>query len=376
MQKYLNWVILLRYTLKRVSCIFFLFLPLFVLFSEKVNIDLLSSYFKLDCKYDESKNLIVISNADKNIELLYGSPFAKVNGKYIFLDDILMNYENKLSIDEEAFRKILLELSDDDAIYSFSDGEIVQEKISDKNATKIPNDNYIYTVKPEKILINAIVIDAGHGGEDPGTYRGSVIEKDIVLKVALKLEDKLKTLYPAKKVIMTRRKDLFVPLEKRAQIANNTLRKYGQTIFISIHVNASISPKPYGFETWYIVDNFKRNIIEKGVVTNDRDVENILNLMANDEVYTESKLLAVKIQQALEDKIGNVSKNRGVKENTYIVVKNSIMPAVLVEIGFLSNNYEAKRLTNDSYLNSITSAIIKGMSEFIHDYETISGCVR
>jgi len=355
---------------KQIITILFL-LGYILVWCEEIDITILSDYFNMKVEYDVSRSIIEYSNDSLHLKILYGSAYVEINNNLVFLDDIIKLSNGKVRINETGFNKILKKISNKNIQYSYFDAQITADEVEQTKEEN--NQQFIYTKKPEKISINAIVIDAGHGGSDPGTYRGQVVEKQITLKTALKLEKVLKEKFPEKKIIMTRRTDVFVPLENRSKIANDTMKKYGHTIFLSIHVNASISTKPYGFETWYIVDDYKRNIIEKGYASNDKDIENILNSMANDELYIDSKKLATEIQNNLNIQIGNVSKDRGVKENTYIVVKNSIMPAVLVEIGFLSNNYEAKRLTNESYSNKIIAGIFKGMCDFINEYESIIG---
>ncbi len=356
---------------KKMKILMLFFFAQVFIYSENIDISIVSDYFNMKIQYDASRSIIEYSNDSLQLKILYGSAYVEVNNNFIFLDDIIKLSNGKVRINENGFNKILKRISNKNIQYGYFDGQITADEVEQKKEEN--NKQFIYTKKPDKITINAIVIDAGHGGGDPGTYRGEIIEKQITLKTALKLEKALKEKFPDKKIIMTRRTDIFVPLENRSKIANDTMKKYGHTIFLSIHVNASISTKPYGFETWYIVDDYKRNIIEKGHASNDNDIENILNSMANDELYIDSKKLATEIQNSLNIQIGNVSKDRGVKENTYIVVKNSIMPAVLVEIGFLSNNYEAKRLTNESYSNKIITGIFKGMCDFINEYESIIG---
>ena len=247
----------------------------------------------------------------------------------------------------------------------------IEEEVNVKN-------KYIYVdQEPKDIKINAIIIDPGHGGDDPGAigYSGTK-EKDIVLKTSLILYDKLKKIYPDKKIVLTRYNDTYISLDKRAKIANYVFNKYGNSLFISIHVNGSRSTKSHGFETWYLVEEYRRNIIRKGEISQDVDVENVLNSMLNDEIYKESKDLARRIQNYLVKEIGDVSRNRGIKEQTYFVIKKSIMPAVLVEIGFNTNKYEEARLTRYLYLNKITDGILNGILDFIKDYEKTYGYTK
>ncbi len=319
----------------------------------------------------ELENLLNNYFTNKNYEKKINKVIMVETGKKDFYLDL--KRDNKYSADNKNLKKDL-DLTNDiilSNVEEIEDIECKEEKINIKN-------KYIYVgQEPSDIKINAIIIDPGHGGEDPGAIGYSKTkEKDIVLKTSLILYDKLKKEYPDKKIVLTRYNDVFISLDKRAKIANYVFNKYGNSLFISIHVNASRSSRSYGFETWYLVEEYRRNIISKGEISQDVDVENVLNSMLNDEIYKESQDLANKIQKNLNKEIGSVSEDRGIKEQTYFVIKKSIMPAVLVEIGFNTNKYEEIRLTRYSYLNKITDGILKGVLDFIKDYEKTYGYTK
>ncbi len=340
-----------------------------------------STYILIDNREYFTNNFIYIENGQvfitKELENIINNYFS---GKDIFQKEvtIITKNENKddfyldlkrdnLNNTDNKNKGIKIDLTDDNII----NNENSDEKINVK-------DKYIFVEKePMNIKINSIIIDPGHGGEDPGAIGHSgTKEKDIVLKTSLILYDRLKKIFPDKKIVLTRYNDVFISLDKRANIANYVFNKYGTSLFVSIHTNASRSDNSYGFETWYLVEEYRRNIIKKGEISQDVDVESILNSMLNDEIYKESQDLAKKIQNYLEKEIGDVSKDRGIKEQTYFVIKKSIMPAVLVEIGFNTNKYEEIRLTKYSYLNKITNGILSGISEFIKGYEKTNGYTK
>ncbi len=329
----------------------------------------LRDYFNGVITSDRLSGNILLKTDKYSVVFNEMSTLYSVNGRIYPLKDPIIFKDFRMMIPSDAYNTILKLFSDAETSYVVQNGVIDKED----NITEPDDDNgagsYVYSAKPDKIRINSIIIDPGHGGEDPGAYGFGVNEKDVVLKTGLMVNDRLKNIYKDKKIIMTRSKDIFIPLEKRALIANNALKKYGESLFISIHANANRNQSAYGFETWYIVDKLRRDIVDKASAGNDRDVKNILNSMVNDEIYYESQELARIIQENLEKTIGNVSLNRGIKENVYFVVKESFMPAVLIEIGFVSNKYEANRLTNQSYLNKIVDGIVNGIKEFINGYE-------
>ena len=172
-----------------------------------------------------------------------------------------------------------------------------------------------------------IFIDAGHGGKDPGAVNGDIYEKDIALQIALKLNTALKN--NGFETAMSRSTDVFIPLTERAQKANN----FNADIFISLHLNSSTNSNAEGIE-FLVYEN-------KGV--NNKLASNIQN-----------ELIKIK---------GIV--NRGIKERKDLAVLNSTrMPAILIEVGFISNNRELTLLRNDIYQNQIVQAINNGICNF------------
>ncbi|MBN2546806.1 MAG: N-acetylmuramoyl-L-alanine amidase [Spirochaetes bacterium] len=373
----------------------------------------------IDIEYYSDMGKIILKKNKKNVILLINSPYLIIENKNYFINDIVLFKNGTVYIPENLYlliKKYLTSNKDfikhkyitlnniSDNYYLNSPAVHAQNKKSMEDKTSkssgykenpdnknISNskevlsadnvnvkDRYIFDKEvSEKIKINAIIIDPGHGGSDPGAIGFSGIkEKEIVLKTSLLLYDKLKDVFKDKKIILTRDKDEYISLDKRSQIANYVFNKYGPSLFISIHVNASKSKKSYGFETWYLVEEYRRNIVKSGNISNDADVETVLNSMLNDEIYKESKYLANRIQFHLNNEIGYVSLDRGIKEQTYFVIKKSIMPAVLVEIGFNTNKYEEIRLTKHDYLNKIAKAILNGIIDFIKLYEQTNGYTK
>lgn len=174
-----------------------------------------------------------------------------------------------------------------------------------------------------------IIVDAGHGGHDPGTIKTGSTEKAIVLNVSKKLETKLKN--AGAKVLMTRSTDKYYSLEKRTIFAKNN---YAEA-FVSIHVNAAGSSAK-GAETYY-------------------DTSSNVN-------GVESRDLATFIQRNIVQKANMV--DRGVKNNRFYVIRNNNVAAVLVELGFLSNADDYKKLTSEAYANIYADAIYQGLYEY------------
>jgi N-acetylmuramoyl-L-alanine amidase len=228
---------------------------------------------------------------------------------------------------------------------------------------------------PSSLSVSTVIIDAGHGGKDPGAVgrhtgeNGQLIlyEKDIVLAVASDLHRRLSTEYPEKQIILTRSDDTYLTLEERTEIANAvSLRDNEAMVFISIHANASLNTGATGFEVWYLPPDYRRELIDPESIDPDmRDVAPILNTMLEEEFTVESILLARSVSAGLEASIGSESDNRGLKEESWFVVRNAKMPSVLVELGFVTNPLEAALLSEPSYLKKLSEGIYNGVTGFI-----------
>jgi len=380
------------------------------LFSESERFIPLNNFiqsYKIDIEYNNDIGKIILKKNSKIAVLLINSPYIVIENQNYFINDIVVFKNGTIFIPENLYLLIKKYLTSnknfnnlkyitlnniDENYYLNSSTALAQNKENEaekklnftesKKIALVNNvnvkDRYIYDKEvKEKIKINAIIIDPGHGGSDPGAIGFSGLkEKDVALKTSLLLYEKLNQNFKDKKIILTRDQDDYISLDKRSQIANFVFNKYGPSLFISIHVNASKSKKSYGFETWYLVEEYRRNIVKSGNISNDADVETVLNSMLNDEIYKESKYLANRIQFHLNNEIGYVTMDRGIKEQTYFVIKKSIMPAVLVEIGFNTNKYEELRLTKQEYLNKIATAILNGVIDFIKLYEQTNGYTK
>ena len=177
-----------------------------------------------------------------------------------------------------------------------------------------------------------IVLDAGHGGEDPGANRGDAVEKEITLEVA----KMTKTLLEESdyKVGMTRDSDDYIELRNRSKIANERNAK----VFVSIHCNSSEEDEGKGIETYYTE--------QKGL---------------------EDKILAEMIQESLIKQTD--ANNRGIKVANYTVIVRSTMPSVLVEVGFLTDAEENELLQNEEYQRKLAKGISEGIKKYLQSLE-------
>lgn len=226
--------------------------------------------------------------------------------------------------------------------------------------------------------IKCVVIDAGHGGKDPGATNGKLLEKNVTLAVALKLGAKINAAYPNIKVVYTRKTDVFVPLQGRSEIAN----KADADIFISIHTNAAKNKEAYGTETFLMgVDKSGANMAvamrENDVITYEADYSTtyqgyepgssesfIIFSLMNYAFQTQSLSLASMVQKEFGANLP--TKNRGVKQAGYLVLWQTTMPSILTEIGFISHAEESKFLASDAGRDKIASLIAKALGNYIN----------
>jgi N-acetylmuramoyl-L-alanine amidase len=229
-----------------------------------------------------------------------------------------------------------------------------------------------------RFRVAAIVIDPGHGGKDSGAAGNlnangrttKIYEKDIVLKTGLALRNRLSGAYPDKRILMTRDTDKYLTLDQRAEMANAvTVRDNEAVIFISIHANWGANSNARGYEVWHITSGQRRHLLDTSKHNYSSDISAILNAMLEEEYTTESILLADSILTGLAKTFGNTLPSRGRKANDWFVVRNSRMPAVLVELGFISNQQDALFMTSEDGLNKFTDSLYNGIVNFIGIFE-------
>lgn len=246
------------------------------------------------------------------------------------------------------------------------------------------------TLRKSEFQVKTVVIDAGHGGRDPGTSGSYSVEKDIALKVALKLGAYIEEYLPDVKVIYTRKTDTFVEVHERANIANRN----EADVFISIHANslprnisAARKEAVYGTETYVMgAQNTGRNFEvakrENSVILLEDDYEKqydfdpkspesyILFSLTQSAFQDKSISLATKIQDQFEHRAGR--RSLGVKQSSLLVLWSTAMPSVLVEIGYLSNPKEERELNNSSTQGNIASGIFRAFRDYKNDIESLN----
>jgi N-acetylmuramoyl-L-alanine amidase len=219
------------------------------------------------------------------------------------------------------------------------------------------------------LKINRIVIDAGHGGHDDGTIGPSgVLEKDVVLDVALRLATLVQTRLGAE-VVLTRSDDTFVPLTERTAIAN----AHKADLFLSIHANSSPAPAVAGTETFLLNLNSSPGATAVAARENagsDKSIGELGDLVKtialNDKI-AESQTFAASIQSSIfaqAAKANLAAHDRGVKKAPFVVLIGARMPSVLAEIGFLSNPKDESNLNKGDYRQKLAESLYRGIASY------------
>jgi N-acetylmuramoyl-L-alanine amidase len=216
--------------------------------------------------------------------------------------------------------------------------------------------------------VSRVVIDAGHGGHDPGASAYGLQESDLVLDVALRLK-KLLEAQPGFEVVMTRDTDVFIPLEERTAIAN----RESADLFLSIHANASRNRKAHGVETYFL--NFASNPDASAVAARENSASGktmhslpeIVKAITLNNKIDESRDFASIIQKSMVKKLAAKNddlKDLGVKQAPFVVLIGAGMPSVLAEISFVTHKEEGRLLKTPAYRQQIAEALFEGVQGY------------
>ena len=239
------------------------------------------------------------------------------------------------------------------------------------------------------LKLSTVVIDAGHGGKDAGAVSkdSKTYEKTLALDIANRLAARIRAELPSVKVVQTRSTDVFVELRERAAIANRA----GANLFVSIHINSNKSTSPNGYSVHilgqssnkdrdlfaYNMDVVSREnsviLLEDDYKTNYQgfnpsDPESYIFLQLMQNAYLEQSLLfASTVSQHLEG--GPIKANRGISQNPFYVLWKTAMPAVLVELGFISNQADLAELLKEDSRQDIADRLFEAFKEYKSQYD-------
>ena len=244
-----------------------------------------------------------------------------------------------------------------------------------ENITIIPQDLYSENISDKtKWAIQTIVLDAGHGGKDPGAIGyHNIKEKNIVLDITNELGKLISKKHPNIDVVYTRTDDTFLGLKNRTSIAN---KNNGQ-IFISIHANSSSAKSARGYEIFLLQPKSIDEAIDVAIRENASiifeddisayDQNQIIADISQSTFLKESEQLAVFIQNGIKKELPK-TRNRGIKQAGFHVLVGASMPNLLIETGFLTNKSEAQMLNKSTYRKKFARGIYNGIAEYIKYY--------
>ena len=241
----------------------------------------------------------------------------------------------------------------------------------------------------DRLSLSTVVIDAGHGGKDPGAVSkdGNTYEKTFTLDIAKTLAEKIREEYPEVNVVLTRSTDHFVTLNDRAEIAN----KAGANLFISIHINSSGGTTANGYSVHVLgqshkkgTDLYKMNLAmvqrENSVIMldddynpatagfNPEDPESYIFMTMMQSAYLEQ---SIQFAEVIGDKLagGPIKNSRGVSQDPFYVLWKTSMPSVLVELGFISNEDDLAVLKQDKCRGELAECLLKAFREYKAQYD-------
>ena len=311
----------------------------------------------VDMQYDILISTAYLSKDAKRVNLRAGDTLVLVNDNIMHLNSPIDIYQGTIVVPRQ-FKEQIFDILFPQAI-----------------STHRP-------LSQEKIKLSKVVIDAGHGGNDPGAIgKNGLREKDVNLDIARKLSDLLRA--EGVYTVLTRSNDRFIPLSTRVNIAN----KSGADLFISIHSNANRSRSLSGFEVYYVapsISDSKRAYmtaksaslnLKNAVITNSsQDLQAIIW----DMIYTNSRAESIDLAHSLCKVMdSSVDANiLGIKGARFQVLKGVRTPGVLIEVGFVSNLNEEKLLRTSAYRQKLAEGILEGVRNYSQNMALVEVSAR
>ena len=300
--------------------------------------------YNIDWEFDRLSQVVTLSKSGKTARILIGS--ATVNfddqGKILLESPLVVHNDGVIEVPEDFSYKVV---------------EVFNQGVPRRQGYMIQK-------------VKRIIIDAGHGGKDSGALSPSGLqEKDVVLDISKRVGKMLRR--QGLEIIYTRPKDEFISLQERTEIAS----RKAADLFVSIHANAAESRGAHGVEVFHLKPLNRDERLEQQRLDNQRNLLNQLNADANDMyvrnivddlLYThkqaESYVLSREITRKLSRDIR--ARDRGAKSSRFFVLRNTLIPAVLVEVGFLSNPKEEKKLKSSAYRQRVAKSIAESIASY------------
>ena len=310
---------------------------------------------------------IIIYFGDTKIKITANISFVIINDKPYQLQNNVFQRKGEYYVPLDDFLALLTQHTNTNYSMNYNSmsinlSSVIQNSPIDKTTDLIK--------EKKKWQFDTIIIDPGHGGKDPGSvgYKGTK-EKDIVLDVSKRLARKIQKNLRVK-TILTRDEDVFIRLQDRTKFANTN----EGDLFISIHVNSNESKKPYGFETYLLKPGRNQEAINVALRENSvielegnkfeqlTDEQLIQATIAQSGFVQYSEKFAALVQEEIDKRVQ--SRNRGVKQAGFYVLMGASMPNVLIELGYISNPNEEKKLNSSSYRDMLATSIYYAILEY------------
>ena len=323
---------------------------------------------------DKTKKIVIYIDGLK-IKLSQNIAFIVIDDKIYQMQSKLIKSNDEYYVPIDDFFNILSVHGSNHHSIDYATMSIsLNSKI--KNTKEIPAVNVDLTKEKNRWKLDTIIIDPGHGGKDPGAigYRGTK-EKDITLDVAKRLVKKIERNMNIN-TILTRDEDIFIRLQDRTKLANSNNGK----LFISIHANSAEDRRANGFETYMIGMNknaaavrtaARENAVldlEGGSATKLTDEALIKVTIAQSGFANGSEKFAALVQEEMNKRLQ--SKDRGVKQAGFYVLAYASMPNVLIELGYLSNPAEEKKLKSSQYKDALATSIYRAIEKYQQTLDT------
>ena len=333
--------------------------------NELISLNSLSSVLGFKNFVNEKTEKIVVNIDGKKIKATNGITFVLLDDKTYQLSKKVIIQNGNYFISTTSLFDLINSINPASQFNLNGSEIIISRKTLNQKAEKVDLAN-----EKRKWKFSTIIIDPGHGGKDPGAvgYRGT-LEKDVALDVAKRLEKKISRNMSVK-TVLTRDEDIFLKLDERKQIANDN----NGSLFISIHANAAQDRRASGFETFLIGPN--KNEAAVRVATRENAVlelegfsgkkltnEDLIQAtIAQSAFASKSEQFAALVQEEIGKRV--TSRNRGVKQAGFYVLWGASMPNVLVELGFISNLSEEKKLRSSQYRETLATAIFRAVEKY------------
>jgi len=298
---------------------------------------------KISCQWDTLSQIVTLKLHDRSAKILVGSPLVLMEKDIVRLNAPIKMIHSALEVGDDFQSKVI------------------------KHMIKKSEQKIDYSFKK----IRSIIIDAGHGGKDPGAIgRSGMKEKKVVLDISKRLQKILRQ--NGLKVHMTRNQDKFITLQRRTELASQTQAD----LFISVHANSNPARRIHGLEVYTLKNlqpkdqrsiqrkaNLKRRLNRVSMKKNSSRLDRIIEDMLYTHKQTQSIIFANKVAKK-STKITK-TKNLGSKLSNFYVLKNTLIPAILVEVGFLSNPKEERLLNTRAYRQKIANGLAIGILDYI-----------